>query len=283
VRRHITPAPAILVLMNRSDLDSLSIFLGQAASHRLLSGAEEMSLARRIEQGDTPARRQMIESNLRLVIYIAKDFRGRGLPFLDLIQEGTLGLSRAAERFDWRLGNRFSTYASWWIRQSIQRALDTQASTIRVPLHVVERERKLSREARRLEAERGRRPSNEELAQATGLTSRQVEITLGAAHVTTSLNQTVGSDDDVELADVLADLQAAEPFEQTAASLVAERVRVALQALPERERVVLELRFGLEGEERTLESIASELELTRERVRQLILNGLRRMEHALAA
>ena len=265
------------------DLDSLSLFLAQSANHRLLTAAEEVSLAKRIERGDATAKRRMIESNLRLVVSIAKDFRGRGLPLPDLIQEGTLGLTRAAEKFDWRRGHKFSTYATWLIRQSIQRAIATQAQTIRLPPHIVEREQRLSREARRLAAERGRRPTKRELAEATGLTGQQVEQTLGAAHVTASLNQAVGSDEDAELGDILADTRTAEPLEQTSVSLVAERVRRALRTLPERERLVLERRFGLEGEEQTLEGIASELELTRERVRQLILSGLRRMEHALAA
>jgi RNA polymerase primary sigma factor len=265
------------------DLDSLGVFLAQAASHRLLTPAEEVALAKRIERGDGAARRLMIESNVRLVVALASDFRERGLPLLDLIQEGTLGLMRAAEKFDWRRGYRFSTYASWWIRQSIQRAIATQARAIRLPLHVVEREQRLSREAQRLETELGRRPTKDELAEATGLTGPQIEQTLGVAHVAGSLNQTFRPHEDDELGDVIADTESAEPVEQTSTSLLAEQVRAALRTLPERERVILELRFGLKGTERTLDGIASELELTRERVRQLILSGLRRMEHALAA
>ena len=265
------------------DLDSLGVFLAQAASHRLLTPTEEVALAKRIERGDAAARRLMIESNLRLVVALASDFRGRGLPLLDLIQEGTLGLMRAAEKFDWRRGYRFSTYASWWIRQSIQRAIATQARTIRLPLHVVEREQRLSREAQRLETELGRRPTKDELAEATGLTGPQIEQTLGVAHVAGSLNQTFRPHEDGELGDVIADTESAEPLEQASTSLLAEQVRTALRTLPERERLILELRFGLKGTERTLDGIASELELTRERVRQLILSGLRRMEHALAA
>jgi RNA polymerase primary sigma factor len=265
------------------DLDSLSLFLKQAGQHRLLTAADEVTLAKRIERGDADAKRMMIESNLRLVVSIAKTFKGRGLPMLDLIQEGTLGLTRAAEKFDWRRGHKFSTYATWWIRQAMQRAGANQPRVIRLPLHIVEREGKLSRETRRLEMKNGRRPTIEELVDATGLTEEQIEQTTRAAHVTMSLNQTFGVDEDAELAELLPDTQYEEPFEQTSHSLGVEKVRRALETLPERERYILERRFGFDGEEETLETIASQLGLTRERVRQIILSGLRRMELALAA
>jgi RNA polymerase primary sigma factor len=257
--------------------DSLQLFLADVGRHKLLTAAEEVTLAKAIERGDPTAKRRMIESNLRLVVSIAKGYRGLGVPFLDLIQEGTLGLNRAVEKFDWRRGYKFSTYATWWIRQSVQRAVANHARTIRVPVHVVERQQKLSRAARRLEVELGREATKDELAEATGLPIQHVDEALGAAQASVSLNQTVGADDEGELGDLFADREAADPFDEAEESLRRQGVRRALDALPERERRILELRFGFEGEPWTLEAIGHELDLTRERVRQLEGQALARL------
>jgi RNA polymerase primary sigma factor len=268
------PTPAVAV---SGSADSLQLFLADVGRHKLLTAADEVMLAKRIERGDPTAKRRMIESNLRLVVSIAKGYRGLGVPFLDLIQEGTLGLNRAVEKFDWRRGYKFSTYATWWIRQSVQRAVANHARTIRVPVHVVERQQKLSRAARRLEVELGREATKEELAEATGLPMQHVDEALGAANASVSLNQTVGADDEGELGDLFADREAADPFDEAEESLRRQGVRRALEALPERERRILELRFGFEGEPWTLEAIGNELDLTRERVRQLEGQALARL------
>jgi len=244
------PAPVEAAELSGS-ADSLQLFLADVGRHKLLNAAEEVTLAKAIERGDPVAKRRMIESNLRLVVSIAKGYRGLGVPFLDLIQEGTLGLNRAVEKFDWRRGYKFSTYATWWIRQSVQRAVANHARTIRVPVHVVERQQKLSRAARRLEVELGREATKAELAEATGLPIQHVDEALGAAQASVSLNQTVGADDEGELGDLFADREAADPFD--------------------------ELRFGFEGEPWTLEAIGHELDLTRERVRQLEGQALARL------
>jgi RNA polymerase primary sigma factor len=271
------PEPEVAPVAISGSADSLQLFLADVGRHKLLTAAEEVMLAKRIERGDPSAKRHMIESNLRLVVSIAKGYRGLGVPFLDLIQEGTLGLNRAVEKFDWRRGYKFSTYATWWIRQSVQRAVANHARTIRVPVHVVERQQKLSRAARRLEVELGREATKEELAEATGLPMQHVDEALGAANASVSLNQTVGADDEGELGDLFADREAADPFDEAEESLRRQGVRRALEALPERERRILELRFGFEGEPWTLEAIGNELDLTRERVRQLEGQALSRL------
>jgi RNA polymerase primary sigma factor len=271
------PEPETPTVAISGSADSLQLFLADVGRHKLLTAAEEVMLAKRIERGDVTAKRHMIESNLRLVVSIAKGYRGLGVPFLDLIQEGTLGLNRAVEKFDWRRGYKFSTYATWWIRQSVQRAVANHARTIRVPVHVVERQQKLSRAARRLEVELGREATKEELAEATGLPMQHVDEALGAANASVSLNQTVGADDEGELGDLFADREAVDPFDEAEESLRRQGVRRALEALPERERRILELRFGFEGEPWTLEAIGNELDLTRERVRQLEGQALSRL------
>jgi RNA polymerase primary sigma factor len=271
------PEPETPTVAISGSADSLQLFLADVGRHKLLTAAEEVMLAKRIERGDVTAKRRMIESNLRLVVSIAKGYRGLGVPFLDLIQEGTLGLNRAVEKFDWRRGYKFSTYATWWIRQSVQRAVANHARTIRVPVHVVERQQKLSRAARRLEVELGREATKEELAEATGLPMQHVDEALGAANASVSLNQTVGAEDEGELGDLFADREAVDPFDEAEESLRRQGVRRALEALPERERRILELRFGFEGEPWTLEAIGNELDLTRERVRQLEGQALSRL------
>jgi RNA polymerase primary sigma factor len=249
--------------------DSLSLFMHEIGRHKLLTAAEEVELAKRVERGDREAKERMINSNLRLVVSIAKRYQGHGLPLGDLIQEGIIGLNRAVEKFDWRRGFKFSTYATWWIRQACQRAISNQSRTIRVPAHVHERRVKLARVGRRLEAERGSTPTNEELAEAAGFELQHVEEALGAVEASVSLNQAVGDDGDGELGDLFADPAAPDPAEEAGETLRRQAVRTALRKLPDRERQVLELRFGFDGEQRPLETIARELGITRERVRQL--------------
>ena len=257
--------------------DSLQLFLTEVGAHKLLTAAQEVMLAKRIERGDLAAKRQMTESNLRLVVSIAKRFRGLGVPFLDLIQEATIGLIRAVDKFDWRRGYKFSTYATWWIRQAAQRAVSNHANTIRIPVHLGERRLQLAWAARHLEVALGREATNHELATATGLPIHQVEDALSAAHASVSLNQTVGADDGSELSDLLADREAIDPFEEVDQSLRSHTIRTALGALPGRERRILELRFGFDGEPQTLEAVGRELDLTRERIRQLETRALLRL------
>jgi RNA polymerase primary sigma factor len=249
--------------------DSLTLFMNEIGRHRLLTAAEEVELAKRVERGDKEAKERMINSNLRLVVSIAKRYQGRGVPLGDLIQEGIIGLNRAVEKFDWRRGFKFSTYATWWIRQACQRAIANHSRTIRVPAHVHERRVKLSRVRGRLEAETGREPTNEELAEASGFELRHVEEALGAVEASVSLNQSVGEDGDGELGDLFADPTSADPFEEAGDTLRRQAVREALGALPEMERRVLELRFGFAGEQQSLEAIEQELGISRERVRKL--------------
>ena len=260
----------------------LGLFLAEIGRHRLLSAAEEVALAKRVERGDVAAKKQMINANLRLVVSIAKRYRGVGVPFLDLIQEGTLGLNRAVEKFDWRRGYKFSTYAHWWIRQTVSRAIADQAKTIRIPTHIGERQHELACAARALAPALGREPSLEELAEATGLPLGHVRQALDCAEASSSLNQAVSPDGETELADFLADPASADPVEETERSLLPQTVRRRLKTLPDRERLIVERRFGLQCEPQSLETVASELGLTRERVRQLQVQALKQLEAEFA-
>lgn len=259
-------------------IDSLQTFLAQVGEHPLLTAAEEVALAKQIERGNQTAKRRMMESNLRLVVSIAKKHQGLGLPFLDLIQEGTLGLHRAVEKFDWRRGYKFSTYATWWIRQAVQRAVANYANQIRLPVHVVERQRKIKYFWSRLEIELGREPTREELAKATGLSLQYVNEALDAAEASVSLYRTVDDEGETRLMDFFADREAADPFDEAEESLRRQAIHKALGDLSERERRILELRFGFDGEPRTLEKVGQKLGLTRERVRQLENQALRKLE-----
>jgi RNA polymerase primary sigma factor len=250
-------------------VDSLTLFMNDIGKHDLLTAAEEVELAKRIERGDRAAKERMINSNLRLVVSIAKRYQGHGVTFGDLIQEGAIGLNRAVEKFDWRKGFKFSTYATWWIRQACQRAISNQSRTIRVPAHVHERRLKLSRLTREFEVEHGREPTPEELAEASGYELVHVEEALAAVEASVSLNQSVGADGDAELGDLFADRDAVDPVEEAGTTLRRQAVRDALQRLPELERRVLELRFGFDGEQQTLEAIERELGISRERLHTL--------------
>ncbi|MBA2460172.1 MAG: sigma-70 family RNA polymerase sigma factor [Actinobacteria bacterium] len=249
--------------------DSLQLFLSEMGRHPLLTAAEEVALSKRVERGDSVAKERMINSNLRLVVSIAKRYRGHDVPFLDLIQEGTIGLNRAVEKFDHRKGFKFSTYATWWIRQAVQRAIAGQSRTIRVPTHVHERRQKLRRAARKLELELGRPATNEELAEATGLALNHVDEALSVVEARVSLNQPIGDGDGGEYGDLLADEHSDDPGELAAQSFRDQAVRLALSGLPERERRILELRFGFDEEPQSLDAIARVIGMSREHVRQL--------------
>ena len=273
------PAPEAQVFTS----DSLQLFLSEVGKHDLLTAADEVALAKRVERGDLEAKERMINANLRLVVSIAKRYRGHGVPFLDLIQDGVIGLNRAVEKFDWRKGFKFSTYATWWIRQACQRSVANQSSTIRIPVHVQERQQKLGRTRQRLEATLGREPTLEELARETGLKVEHIDEALSAADASVSLNRRVGDDGDGELGDLFADRNSPDPADEAEDSLRYHEVREALQRLDEPDRRVLELRFGFAGEQWTLEAIGKELGLTRERVRQIEARALTRLQRDLAS
>ena len=262
--------------------DSLQLFLNDLGRYPLLNAAEEVALAKQIERGDLAAKERMVNCNLRLVVANAKKYQGHGVSLLDLIQDGIIGLNRAVEKFDYRKGFKFSTYATWWIRQACQRAVANQSATIRIPVHVQERRAKLRRARQRLEVQLGRPPTIEELAEAAQLKLSHAEEALEAVEASVSLNQTIG-DGDQEFGDLFADTTTEDPIELADSALERERLHNALAQLDERERKVLELRFGLgDTEEATsLEQIGRELGFTRERIRQIEANALRRLHNLL--
>ena len=260
-----------------STTDALQLFLNEVGRYELLTAEEEVELAKRIERGDREAKERMINSNLRLVVSIAKKYQGHGLSLLDLIQEGIIGLIRAVEKFDWRRGFKFSTYATWWIRQAVQRGVANKAREIRIPVHIVDRERKIARAERELVAKLGRAPTEEEVSQASKLPLKQVREVREAARAVTSLDKPVG-EGDASYGDLFAGDEApAEELIQV--SLEQDVLRRAVETLPEREQEVVKLRYGLNGDgsPQSLEEIGRKLGLTRERVRQLEARALERL------
>ncbi len=260
-------------------LDSLRLYLRSIGRVELLTAEQEVELAQRIEKGDMQAKRHMVEANLRLVVSIAKGYLGRGLGFLDLIQEGSLGLIRAVEKFDYRRGYKFSTYATWWIRQAVTRAIADKARTIRIPVHMVEKLNRVTHVERQLVQRLGREPEPSEIAAELKITVREVRDILRVAQMPVSLEKPVGDEDESELGDFVADESVEEPFEAATENLQREDIQKALDALPERERQVIELRYGLRGHEPlTLEEVGRAFGVTRERIRQIENNTLRKLK-----
>jgi len=260
-------------------LDSLRLYLRSIGRVDLLTADQEVSLAKRLERGDMAAKRQMVEANLRLVVSIAKGYLGRGLSFLDLIQEGSLGLIRAVEKFDYRRGYKFSTYATWWIRQAVTRAIADKARTIRIPVHMVEKLNKVVHVERQLVQSLGREPTPDEIAGELQWTAREVKDILRFAQTPVSLEKPIGEEDDSELGDFVEDEGAPSPFETASENMRRENVRRVLDALPPREREVIEMRYGLKGHQaRTLEEVGRAFGVTRERIRQIENNTLKKLE-----
>jgi RNA polymerase primary sigma factor len=273
------PKKVELDLTVEPSLDSLRLYLRSIGRVDLLTAEQEVILAKRIERGVMEAKQQMIEANLRLVVSIAKNYLGRGLTFLDLIQEGSLGLIRAVEKFDYRRGYKFSTYATWWIRQAVTRAIADKARTIRIPVHMVEKLNKVVHVERQLVQDLGREPSPEEIAKELEWTAREVKDILRMSQLPVSLEKPIGEDEDSSLGDFVEDETAESPFELASENLRRQNVRKALEALPEREREVMEMRFGLNGHQaRTLEEVGRAFGVTRERIRQIENNTLKKLE-----
>jgi RNA polymerase primary sigma factor len=260
-------------------LDCLRLYLRSIGAVELLTAQQEVDLAKRIERGDMGAKRHMVEANLRLVVSISKSYLGRGLSFLDLIQEGSLGLIRAVEKFDYRRGYKFSTYATWWIRQAVTRALADKARTIRIPVHMVEKLNRVVHVERQLVQRLGREPEVEEIAAELEWTTQNVRDILRISQLPISLEKPIGDEDDSELGDFVADETGESPFETASENLQREDVRRVLSALPQREREVLELRYGLSGHRPlTLEEVGQTFGVTRERIRQIENNTLKKLK-----
>lgn len=268
------------------DVDGLSIddpvrmYLREIGRVPLLSATQEVSLAKRMEDGDEEARRHLTEANLRLVVSVAKKYIGRGMSLLDLIQEGNIGLIRAVEKFDYRKGYKFSTYATWWIRQAITRAIADQARTIRIPVHMVETINRLIRTSRRLVQELGRDPTSDEIAEEMGLPPEKVREIIKISQEPVSLETPIGEEEDSHLGDFIEDVKALAPADAASHQLLKEQVEDVLDSLTQRERRVLQLRFGLDdGRSRTLEEVGREFGVTRERIRQIEAKALRKLRH----
>jgi RNA polymerase primary sigma factor len=260
-------------------LDSLRLYLRSIGRVQLLTAEREVALAQRIERGDLVAKQEMVEANLRLVVSIAKGYLGRGLSFLDLIQEGSLGLIRAVEKFDYRRGYKFSTYATWWIRQAVTRAIADKGRTIRIPVHMVEKLNKVVHVERQLVQQLGREPLPEEIAAELECTAREVRDILRMAQQPVSLEKPIGEEEESELGDFVEDEAAESPFDMASTSLRRENVRRALDTLPQREREVIEMRFGLTGARPyTLEEVGRAFNVTRERIRQIENHTLKKLE-----
>src|SRR5437868_4934660 len=271
--------PPELDLTVEPSLDSLRLYLREIGKVALLTADQEVTLAKRIERGDLLAKQEMVEANLRLVVSIAKGYLGRGLSFLDLIQEGSLGLIRAVEKFDYRRGYKFSTYATWWIRQAVTRAIADKGRTIRIPVHMVEKLNKVVHVERQLVQQLGREPLPEEIARELECSVREVRDILRMAQQPVSLEKPIGEEEESELGDFVEDEAAESPFEVASENLRRENVRRALDALPQREREVIEMRFGLTGARPyTLEEVGRAFNVTRERIRQIENHTLKKLE-----
>jgi RNA polymerase primary sigma factor len=273
------PKKPELDLTVEPSLDSLRLYLRSIGRVELLTAEQEIELAKRIERGDMEAKQHMVEANLRLVVSIAKGYLGRGLTFLDLIQEGSLGLIRAVEKFDYRRGYKFSTYATWWIRQAVTRAIADKARTIRIPVHMVEKLNRVAHVERQLVQRMGREPEPAEIAAELKVSVREVRDIMRVAQLPVSLEKPVGDDEESELGDFVADDSVESPYESAQENLQREDIQRALDALPERERQVIELRFGLRGHEPlTLEEVGRAFGVTRERIRQIETNTLKKLK-----